>query len=338
MSTFNTISYQETVDIINREYLPPLESVPGTMKDSGFVIKQIVPMGTGGQTRHKEPLQTNEYASLTPEGGDISEALIQSGYSKDTFAVQYSKQIVVTRKERVLGKNRRELYDRVTDMAKYYPNREDLNLSMFFSYGTATSYLNQDGITVDISTGDGQPLWSTAHTLTGSTTTYRNRLANNPAVSQVALENMERMGITQTYNNLGETMAWDADILWSTNDPVTVNTIREILQSTAKVSAPNAGVVNVYEGKYEHKILNRVDCNAQGNKDGAKKNYWGLASSKMSSFYHDIYEPYQIQQPATGNNGEDINNLDWHYVTIGMEGSCVVVGRGLLFSSGDGAA
>jgi hypothetical protein len=32
------------------------------------------------------------------------------------------------------------------------PRREDLNLSMFLSYGTATTYTDQDGATVDIST------------------------------------------------------------------------------------------------------------------------------------------------------------------------------------------
>jgi len=63
-------------------------------------------------------------------------------------------------------------------------SREDLNLSMFISFGTATSYTDMDGQTVDVSTGDSLAPFYSAHTLTGSTTTFRTILANNPAFSE----------------------------------------------------------------------------------------------------------------------------------------------------------
>jgi len=44
------------------------------------------------------------------------------------------------------------VYDTINFIGNVLPAREDLNLSMFISFGTATSYTDQDGQTVDIST------------------------------------------------------------------------------------------------------------------------------------------------------------------------------------------
>jgi len=89
-----------------------------------------------------------------------------------------------------------------------------------------------------------------------------------------------------------------------------VNSVRRVIQSSAQISAPNEGVVNVYQGRYTHKILPRIDCNANGAKVTAKKNYWLLADSKISSFFHDIYIPTELHSPEMGN-GKDIETLNW---------------------------
>jgi hypothetical protein len=41
-----------------------------------------------------------------------------------------------------------------------------------------------------------------AHTLTGSATTYSNAITSNPAFSKAALENAEKLFVEETYNNL----------------------------------------------------------------------------------------------------------------------------------------
>jgi hypothetical protein len=45
-----------------------------------------------------------------------------------------------------------EVYRSAEFIGNVLPAREDLNLAMFISFGTATSYTDQDGQTVDIST------------------------------------------------------------------------------------------------------------------------------------------------------------------------------------------
>lgn len=337
MAVLNQVSFEDAVDLVNREFNRKLESIPGTMRESGFVTITSIPSGTGNTRRHKEKPHANEYASMKTESGNVHLTTVQQGYYKDTTAVTYDKAVTISLEMRTYDKTD-EYRNAVDFITGVYQNREDLNLSAFLSFGTATTYVDQDGNTVDISTGSAQSLWNTAHTLTGSTTTYRNRLANNPQFSEGALENMEDLARTEIYNNLGEQMTVEFDILWTTDKPQLVNSVRRLLQATAQVSAPNAGVPNVYRAKYDHKILRRSDMNAVGAKDSTKANYWGLASSKQSTFFHDVYMAPQMRMPAIGNNGEDPNTLDWQFTVVGAHASCVVVGRGLLFSSGDASA
>jgi len=203
------------------------------------------------------------------------------------------------------------IYRSVNFITDSIMSREDLNLSMFISFGASTSYTDKNGQTIDISTGDALAPFYSAHTLTGSSTTYRTILANNPAFSEGALELAEDALRTNTYTNLGEQVGCAADTILTTDYPTLVNSVRRLIQSTAQISAPNQGVANVYQGRYSHKVLPRIDCDANGAKDSDKKNYWVLADSKIASFFHDIYIPTELHSPSMGNNGEDIETLNW---------------------------
>ena len=337
MANLNTFSYEDAVDLINREYnmgmMNPLDNV---MKKSGIVMVQTVPMGSGSTRRHKEMPVGDLYAADKAEGAQSTNTRVQQGYYKDTTSRTFSKKIDITLEMRTLNKTG-EIYSAAKFIGGVCMRREDLNLSMFISFGTSTSYLNQDGRTVDISTGDGLAPFVAAHTLTGSTTTYRNRLANNPAFSETALELMEDLYVTNIFTNLGEQIGAKPDIIYSTDNPTLVNAIKRVIQSTAQISAPNEGVINVYEGKYKHMMLNKIDMNPNGVKDAAKRNYWGMCDTTMASFYHDIYHPATMVPPEFGD-GKDINTLDWTWNSYDMHDSCIVAGRGLTLSTGDGVA
>jgi hypothetical protein len=80
-----------------------------------------------------------------------------------------------------------------------------------------------------------------------------------------------------------------------------VNSVRRVIQSSAQISAPNEGVVNVYQGRYTHKILPRMDMTAAAAKDSDKKNYWILADSKITSFFHDVYMAPELYAPTADN-------------------------------------
>jgi hypothetical protein len=230
-----------------------------------------------------------------------------------------------------------EVVSTLTSLARQVPNRMDLDLAHRLTFGTATTYTDMDGETVSITCGDSLALYSTVHTLRGSSTTYRNRLANNPRLSKGALEGMERLITENTYNQLGEKMAdMPFDILWTTDDPNTCNTAREYLQSTADVEGSNSGVVNVYKSKYRHLILPRVATTAAGAPDTDKRYYWGLASSLGSTAHLGIWEEAHLKTPSELNAGEDFSTDDWQYGTRGGYGICIVSGSWIKFSDGQG--
>jgi len=337
MAQLNTFSFEDTVDLINRTFdawkTNPLDN---TMKESGIVKVNTIPANTGGTRRHKEIPVGELYADDKAEWGLTTKTRVQQGYYKDTTARTFSKGIDITYEMRTLNKVQ-EIYNAANFIGWVCTRREDLNLSLFLSFGVSTSYTNKNGRVVDVSTGDGLSLWNTAHTLTGSSTTYRNQLASNPAFSESSLELMEDLYVTNIYTNLGEQVGSNPDVIFSTDNPTLVNTIKRVIQSTAQISAPNEWVVNVYQGKYSHKILNKLDMNANWVKDAAKKSSWWMADTMISSFYHDIYSAPEMKSPTSGNNGEDIETLDWTWTAIDMNDSCVVAWRWMTYSLWDGS-
>ena len=194
-----------------------------------------------------------------------------------------------------------------------------------------------DSASVDISVGDTLALASTAHTLRGSSTTYRNILANNPKLAKGSLEGMERLCVEETFNQFGEKVSASFDILWTTDDPNTVNTAREYLQSTADITSANSGSKNVYMSKYRHVVLPMVATTAAGAPDSDKRYYWGLASSALSSFYLGVWEEARIKTPALGNNGEEFDTDDWNFGTRGGYGMTIVGANWFKISKGDGS-
>ena len=361
MAVLNTISYEDMVDLIDREFLAGWDSIDQTMLSSGIVKSNYIGGGKGNTKRRKETLSTNEYAPKKPEGTQFKHTDVQQGYYKDTVSTTYGVMVTITLEARHHDKT--EEYDRaISQIRNQLPQRMDLNLSQFFGEGLATSYVDQDGDTIDISTGDGLSLWNTAHTLTGSATTYRNILATNPQFSETALESMEDMIRTNVYNNQGEQMSGDCDVLWTTDDPVTVNAVKRLLQATGYVGTTNPGpgglaslpggsnhaaIPNTYQSKYKHVVLKRVDMSvgATGvvNKDLAKSKFWGLACSKKTSFYHDVFMEPQFNTPAVSQTsgyrtGEDTQTLDWYFSAVGMWDDCIVSANGLYFSQGNGQA
>ena len=66
-----------------------------------------------------------------------------------TYSV--SLQISITEVMRKAGKNR-EILDKVTSLVTVVPNRMDLDLSHRLTFAWETSYVDKDGVTVDITT------------------------------------------------------------------------------------------------------------------------------------------------------------------------------------------
>ena len=179
-------------------------------------------------------------------------------------------------------------------------------------------------------------LLSGVHKLTGSATAYNNIITGNPQFSKGALENAEKLFAEETYNNLGEKMSMSGDTIITTDDPNTINQVRELLKATANVDSANAGTFNVYSAKYKHVALPRLATTAAGAVDSTKRKYWFLTSSKDSDFYLCMLEQPYLKSPADGNNGEEFSSENWNYLTGSTFGIAIVTGRWIKGSTGLG--
>ena len=236
---------------------------------------------------------------------------------------------------RTAGKNK-EILDSITSLSEVCPNTIDLDLAHRLTFAWDTSYTYK-GDSRDITVWDGLALVSTVHTLTGSATTYSNQIAGNPQFSKGALENGEKLFAEETYNNLGEKMLMKADTIITTDDPNTINQVRELLNATADVSTSNSGTFNVYKTKYNHIVSERIATDSNGATDTDKRKYWFLASSRHSDFYLNVLEAPYLKSPVDWNNGEEFSSENWNYLTAATYWICIVTWKWIKGSKWTGA-
>ncbi len=334
----NRTSFSDFVKLAKVIWIKGAESVKNHMIDSGMVRVTDIPEHTGN-TREFSEIDTNEYLTYKGEGDQAARGRIQQGYTATMTHYRVAENIGITYEMRTQNKYP-EVINALLNGGRKGWNTIDLDLSHRLTFGTATSYTDRDGRTIDVTTGAGsaQQLFDTDHPLNGSDTTWRNRLANNPRLSKGAIEGMERLVVEQTFSQLGEKKSIPFDILWITDDPNHFNTAKEYLKSTGAPDAAHAGVVNVYAGKYKLAVLPRVATTATGAVDTAKRYFWGLASSILTSLYLGMWERPHMISPKAGSNAEDVMTDDWEFRNRAGYGVVTVGGNWVKFSSGNGVA
>jgi len=333
----NTITLSDFVRNAEILFLKGLDNVPMPVRGSG--LYRLDPVGqNSGNTKEYSEIDLENYAKKKGEGDQAQRAKVQQGYTKIGRLKRIGLDIGITYEMRTQNKYQ-DVVSRLTNLGALSSKRIELDLSHRFTFGTAASYTDLDGDTIDTSTGDTLSLFHTAHTVRGAVTTYRNRLSGNAAFSKTSLEGMEELVVEQTINQFGEKMAMPHDIIWSTDDPNTVNTIQTELRSTASTTVEtNSGVVNVNSGRYKHVIMPLVATDAQGAVDNTKNKYWGLASSMMTSAYLGMHEEARLKTPpADGNSAEEFSTDDWNFGTRAGYFIAIVSGNWIKMSSGDGA-
>jgi len=332
----NTVTLSDFVKNAQIIFLRAMDTVQMNARGSGMFMVESVPQNTGN-TRDYTEIDLENYAKAKREGAQSERARVQQGYTKIARLKRIALDIGITYEMRTQNKYQ-EVVSRLTNLGMLAAHRIELDLSHRITFGQAVSYTDMDGDTVDISTGDGLSLFNAAHTVRGSALTYRNQLAGNPAFSRTALEGMETLIVEDTINQFGEKMAMPFDVIFTTDDPNTVNTVRTELNSTATtVVDQNSGVVNVNQTKYRHVMLPLVSTDAFGNVDSTKAKYWGLASTMATNAHLGMHEEPRLKTPPTeGNNAEEFSTDDWNFGTRAGYFICIVTGTWIKFSEGDG--
>lgn len=332
----NTVSLSDFVQLAAVYFEKTKQSLTQEALNSGMFYREDIPMNSGNIREYSE-IDLNQYARYKAQGAQSQRAKVQEGYVKFLTSYRVSSDIGITYEMRTQNKYP-EVVRRLTNLSTQGFNRRELDLTHRITFGTATSYTDMDGRTVDTTLGDTLALFSTVHTLKGTTATYRNRLANNPQFSRGALENLEAQIVANTLNQFGEKVTIPFDIIFTTDDPNQINTVREFLRSTSSVEAgANSGVTNVYQGKYRHVILPRLATDNLGQPDATKTKYWGLASSLFSTAHLGVWEEPHLKVPENLNAGEEFSTDDWTFGVRAGYGICIVNGAWIHFSSGDAA-
>ena len=332
----NTVSLAVFTRLAGVIFAEAVDMVDKTVRGSGLFRVESIPANTG-ETRDWTEIDLELYADDKPQGDQAGRARVQLGYNKLVTVRRVAKDIGIDYEMRRYNKYP-DVVNRLTNLAQMPDNRIELDLQHRIGFGTATAYTNKNGASIDLTTGDSLALFSTVHTLRGTATTYRNRLAGNPALSKGALEGMERLVTEETLNNFGEKVSAPFDILYTTDDPVTVNTALEYLNSVAAPDFANSGVTNVYKAKYKHVKLASVPTTAAGLPDNTKRRYWGIASSKISDAHLGVWDAPTLKTPSALNAGEEFSTDAWNFGVRAGYGIGIVTGRWIKFSSGDATA
>lgn len=333
LSTVQLSDFVRNAEIL---WLKGADSFVPVARRSGLVREVSIPNNTGN-TREFSEIDLELYARFKGERDEAKYAKVQQGYSKTGTLYRVAFAEAITYEMRTQGKYL-DVQQRLLNLLPTAMRRMELDLQHRIGFATATSMADTDGRTVDLTVGDTLALASTAHTVRGASSTFRNRLANSPQLSRGSMEAMEKMRVENSINQFGQKVPVSDDVLWTTDDPNTINTARELLQATATVSSgQNEGVPNVYRGKYRHVALPLVATDKDGNVDSTKAKYWGIASSMRSAFYLGVHEEPHVIPPTEGD-GKNALTDDWYFNV--RAGYMIVVPAAGWFSIslGDGTA
>jgi hypothetical protein len=328
----NSITFPEFSDNVEKLYLDFLEMYKE--ESEGLFIS--VNVGETAETIQRiDEQDMDQYGHDKPEGTDAERLTFGTGYFKEIEAFRYGSQLQVSYEMRTSKRFR--LTEAVQRFLYTIPARKELDTQHRLTFSNVASYVNKDGRIVDTTAGDGQALIGAAHPLAHSATTWSNQVAGNPALSVTALESAEQLAVTDVLDNFGLPVAMDfTHLIVNKQDPNTVRTAREILNSTSLVTQANPGVVNTFGTKYQLMVLSRVATNANGSHDSSKFRWWFLAAlSGMQRLkaYEFIWEaPHMNPSPGGGNNGVDVYNDDWSFGARGRWGHGFVSARGLVGS------
>lgn len=332
-SWLNTLTFPGMSDNINKYFNNFLKLY--TAESEILFIK--MDMGEDGETvKRIEEQDMDQYAHDKPQGDDALRLNYGTGFYKEIFAYRIGAQLNISYEMRVAPRFR--MGEAIERFTKSISNRMELDRQHNLTFINATSYVNMDGRTVDVSGGDLQAGASAVHTLSHSPTTWSNIVPTNPGLSVTSLESAEKLAVTDILDNYGLPVQMPfTHIIVNRQDPNTERVAREILRSTTLVTQANPGVVNTFSQKYELLVLTKVATDAMGRNASAKYKWWFLAalgdrSNRLQMFELVWENPHMNQAPAGANNGVDVYNDDWTWGARARYGHGTLSFRGIIVS------
>lgn len=329
----SSVSFPQFVDLVRRSWVKTQQLiVPNAMQ---LYINDDIGKGQGNSKRYDE-IDTQTYARRKYEAAAAKKASVGVGYEVTMFKKRIAIEIDITQEMR--DENRYpEVQSLITNLTTFCPQRIELDLTHVLTFASATSYVDMDGDTIDLTVGDGLSLANSAHTLKFSSTTYSNRVSGDPIFSKGGIEAAEQLTVSNILSNFGERRVLNFNAIITSDDPNTCNNVKQFLDSISDVDQNNPAVINVYKGKYRHIVLPQLSTTATAAFDSTKKRIWALGAIGQGvmgwqAYFGNWEAPHMQEAPTNGSNAEDIHRDIWTFGTRAGYGYKAVSGRGIVFS------
>lgn len=327
----STVTFPELTDLVNRNFV----TIGNLIIPNAKQLYMTDTVGAGeGELKLIQEYDFSTYAKAKPQGVDAKKAAFGIGYYITIRVKRIGLESEITWEMRRYNK-KAEVLAAITALPNFCPQRVELDLTHRLTFCNATSYVDMDGNTVDLTVGDGLALVSGVHTLKFSSLTYNNRVPGDPLFSKGAVEGAELLTTTDILSNFGEKRTLNFNRIVTGNNPTVVNAVKQYLKSTSDNTQNNAGVINVNQNKYEHVILTQLATTATGAYDGTKKNWWFLiAVGNGLASWQGWFMEWEAMNltPATTGNGTDVHKDIWYYNVRQSYQIGVVTGRGFIGS------
>jgi len=294
--------------------------------------------GSGSNFRAEEPLCVLKAAQEMDEGDNFPVQEMAPGYYKDITVKRRGSSMEFTWYFDFHNKYPDQVYKNYREIGQSLRRGIEFDLTHPFTFGTSATYTNRSGRSVTISSGDDLSLWNTAHTVTGSASTYRNRLANNPAISTGAIESMLTMGNQQIITNTGERAELMYDTVVVGSSQLNYHIAMKVTNSMSPIEAVNSGVYNPMRNRFKVLRLPFLDSDANGVVDATKETYWMIVASGNLGAYLFVTEQPNVTTPTVSNGGIAFANDNRRVKGAATYEPVVLDPRPYLFSSGDGTA
>ena len=327
--------YPDMTDALKIQWLDAFASVSDL-----DTVKSLYDVQTGNEINgYLSSLDGFSPARDWEENDDLPYLSLTQNYRKewDTFSIGGMEKI--SWKMRMADRYG-EIKDRIRGLAKSAAERMTYDLTHRFTYAASTSYTNTDGRSVSITAGDAFQWAYSAHTVPGSSTTYRNRVSGNPVLSKTGLEAAETLFFTQMIDDNGFPKPRVPDTLVVFNDSNTINTAREYLNSTAAPDSANSGVLNTYKGRYRLVVLTYGAIPVSGTGyaySSTYAKYWFLMDSTNKRNKLIITKEPQLLD-MNNPEAKDFETQDWKFGNMADYVTVVLDGKSMVLSSGDGTA
>lgn len=284
-------------DLVIKSFLTPNPRQFGDERQ--LFIPRSPKGGIASETEKVTEMDRQRFAATQKVQGQASaQAGIAEGYSKVIYRKTVSIERVLSG-EAVLGLEDKGLASWAMETRSDIEDKILLDMRNFLAYaaGSAASYTDNGGFTIDVTTADGVQAFHTTHTLKYSASTYNNVVTGAPALSEVALDTAADFFTYNRLDNYGKPLANPGKLtIVTSNKAVMKNRVARIVGSMSPEAIEgqanaNGNIKNVNNGRWDH-ISVDFDQDANGNWDSAKSFYWYIAALQ----------------------GAEADRLQWYYV------------------------